>query len=149
MALEVKAKCQQGRLQADQNTVLTQWTHRRQSQQVRLTKRKKVENAKAMTQAVTQAATEATKIEMQAISEAEGPTQRNNATVTTPSMSTRSSRPVVKQVTFDWKCQDQYNELLNFEMDVKILMTMSYNICDSERFTVIINCLGCEGLQFV
>ena len=59
---------------------------------------------------MTQAAIEAIKAAMQAISEAAGPTNRNNAVVTTPSMITRSCRSALKQLTFNLNAQDGYKK---------------------------------------
>ena len=73
-----------------------------------------MENTQAM-----QAGTEAMNAAVQAMSEAEGPTKRNNTTVTVPSANNGCSRPDLKQPTFKQKVQDKYNELLNFEMEVK------------------------------
>ena len=73
-----------------------------------------------------------------------GPAKRNNITAATPSMTVRSSRLALNQPTFNWKAQGKYGELLNFEIEVK-----SYDICNSERVTIIMNWLGCEGLHLM
>ena len=66
-----------------------------------------------------------------------------------PSTSMRGSGPALKQPTFNWKAQDKYNKVLDFEMRVNVLFrTKSFNICNSGRVPVIINWLGCEGIQF-
>ena len=72
-----------------------------------------------MTQAIMQAAIEVMKTAVEAMSEVKGPAKRNNTAVATPSVSTTDSGPVLKQPAFNWKAQGKYNELLNFEMEVK------------------------------
>ena len=94
-------------------------------------------------QGMTQAAIEDMRWAVQAMSEATGHTERNNAAVTALGMSTRCSVPSLKQMTFNWKAQGKYNELLHFEMKVKsIFMTKIYDI--SETAQIIMNWLGCE-----
>ena len=84
---------------------------------------------------------EAVKAAVQGMTEAEG-----GAAVTT-STSTRICGPPCSQTTFNWKAQEKYNELLNFEMEVKnIFMTKSYTLM-IVQVPVIINLQGCEGLH--
>ena len=54
-----------------------------------------------MTQAIIQAAKEATKAAIQAMFEAAGPTERNNASVTTPTVNTRSRRPETTDIKLE------------------------------------------------
>ena len=60
---------------------------------------KKMENTAMMTQSITQAATCTMKAVLQAMSEAAGPTKRNNAVVALQSMSARTSGPALKHPT--------------------------------------------------
>ena len=61
------------------------------------------------------------------------PTKRDNAGATKQSGSARSSRPALKQPTFNWKAQNKYDTLLNFEMEEKkcsllrVMISMSLN----------------------
>ena len=44
----------------------------------------------------------------------------------------------------------KYNEFIYFEMDVRnIFMMNSYNIGEDEKVPIIMNWLGCKGLNFV
>ena len=56
---------------------------------------------------------------LQAMSEAAGSTERNEASII-ETVRTRTSGPAFKQLTFNWKAQDKYNELLKFDVEVKI-----------------------------
>ena len=66
-----------------------------------------------------QAVIEAMEAVVQTMSEAAGP-KRNKAVAMTASMSAGTSGSSLKQPTFNWKDKNEYNELLNFEMEVKI-----------------------------
>ena len=75
--------------------------------------------------------------------EVSGPNKSNNAAMAVTSMSDKNSRPVLKLPTFNWKAQDEYGELLNFEMEVKnIFMSKNYDICENERALVNFNWVG-------
>ena len=78
-----------------------------------------MENVQAMTQTLMQAVIEPAMAAVQDMSEAVGPTERNNVAVTTQSVSTRSGGPTFKQPIYSRKVQDKYNDLLYFEMQVK------------------------------
>ena len=82
-------------------------------QQGRLTKGNG--NGQAMNLAIMQAAIGPVKATAEAMSEAAGHTERNSAAVTAPRVNTTSSGPAMKQCTFNWKAEDKYNNLLNFE----------------------------------
>ena len=56
----------------------------------------------------------------QVFTEAAGPTKRDDRTPLTESISTLTSGPALKQMTFNWKAQDNYDKLLSFEMEVKM-----------------------------
>ena len=108
----------------------------------------KMENAQSVTQGIMQAAIGTTKVSIQAMSEAAGPTNGNNALATTAGLRTRSSRPALEQLTYNWKAHDKYNELLNFESK-NIFMTKRCETCNNKRVPMIRNWLGHEGLHFV
>ena len=102
-------------------------------------------NPQAITQGMMQAATEAPKSAVQAMSEAAGPAERNETPIA-EGMSARTSQPSVKQLSFNWKAKDKYNKLLNYEMEEKmIFLTKSYTFNDSDRVPVTMYWLGCEG----
>ena len=52
----------------------------------------------------------------------------------------------LRQPTFDWKAADKYQELCNFETEVKnIFMTNYNNTQESESVPITLNLLGQEG----
>ena len=61
-----------------------------------------------MTHSIMQAAKEAAKATVHAISEAD-PNERNNGPAIAASMCTRTSEPTLKQPTFNWKSPGKYN----------------------------------------
>ena len=79
-----------------------------------------MENVQAVTQAVTQVTIEPRKTLVQIMSEAAGPERNNGATAA--SISSRTNGPSWKQPAFNWKAKDKNNELLNFEIEVKIFL---------------------------
>ena len=89
-----------------------------------------------------QAAIEATKVAVQTMTEATGPTRKSNGAAT-------DRWTILKQPTFDWKAQNKYPELLNLEIEEKKCHDQNYNITDSEKVLVIMNWLGCKGLHFM
>ena len=57
---------------------------------------------------------------------------------------------ILQQPTFNWKATHKYQEISNFEIEVKsIFMTNNHNIQDSKKVPVVFNWLGQEGLRFV
>ena len=69
---------------------------------------------------IMQAAVEAVKGVFQAMTEKSCPTERRNGAGVATNMSARTSGPSMREPTFKWKVTDKYDELLNFEMKVKI-----------------------------
>ena len=62
----------------------------------------------------------------------------------------RSGNPALRQATFDWKVADKYQEVCNFETEVKnIFMTNNHNTQESERVPLILNWLAWEGLRLI
>ena len=99
-----------------------------------------------MTETIIQAVIEATIAAIMALREVGNPVIIARSVNIAP----RSSRPVLKESTFDCKVVDEYQELCNFEIEVKnIFMTNSSHTQESERVLIILNWLGWEGLGFV
>ena len=71
-----------------------------------------------MIQAIMQAVTETSKADIVAIREAEKTVNNARPVHAAP----RSGSPAQKQPTFDWKVQDKYQELCNFEIEVKNIL---------------------------
>ena len=81
-----------------------------------------------MMQTITQAAIKAAKAAIMTIKETENPV---NAARYMQVM-LRTGGPVLKQPNIDWKTADKYQELWNFEIEVKnIVMTITYKITRS------------------
>ena len=79
----------------------------------------------SMTHAITQAAIQYTKAAIMAMRKAEGLTDNQRPTCTAP----RASVPALSQPRFDWKAQDEYNEVNVFKIEVRnIFMLNIYNI---------------------
>ena len=57
---------------------------------------------------------------------------------------------MMSQPSFNWKAHDRYVELLNFEMEVAIVLQAEvYDLSEERKEPVIKNCLGREGLLFI
>ena len=54
----------------------------------------------------------------------------------------------MKQPTFDWGAKEKYAELRSFELEVKI-MPQNFHLNQTERVSIIKNCLGRQGLQLL
>ena len=99
----------------------------------------------SMTQAITQAAIEATKVAIMAVREVEGPIESRPVHVVP-----RKRWPALRQPTFDWKAQNKYKHLNNFKIEVRnIFMVRSYNKEESKTVPIIMDWLGHEGLRFI
>ena len=71
-----------------------------------------------------QAIIQAAKTTIMVVKEAENPVNTARSVQVMP----RAGSPALKQSTFDWKARDKYQELQNFEIEVKnIFMTNSCN----------------------
>ena len=68
---------------------------------------------------IIQAVIKSMKAAVQTMWEAGDPNKGNSIEITTASTSTRGSRPALK-LTFNWMAKEKYNELLHFEMEVKV-----------------------------
>ena len=60
----------------------------------------------------------------------------------------RLGRPIMKQLTFNWKAEDKYNVLKNFSLEVNSIF-ISYSIPQAEQLAIIIKWLGRKGLQYL
>ena len=58
------------------------------------------------------------------------------------------SIPTLKQPTSNWRAEDIYKELSNFELEVSNML-QSYNLGQRERVSVIKNWMGREGLLLI
>ena len=75
--------------------------------------------------------------------------ERINEHTRTPPPMTRMSALIRKQPKFVWKAPDLYNELHNFEIEVRnIFLTNSCNK-QQRKIPIMMNWIGCEGLRFV
>ena len=80
------------------------------------------------------------------VREADNPVGNTSTTCMMP----RSNSPVLGQSTFDWKATNIYQELCNFETEVKnIFMTIMYNTDESDRVPIIVKWLCWKGLRYV
>ena len=59
---------------------------------------------------------------------------------------TKMSGPILKQPTFNWKAEDKHEELQNFKLEVSNML-QDFSLGQTDRVSVIKNCLGGEGLQ--
>ena len=100
---------------------------------------------KRMTQAKTQTVIETAKAAIKAVRVTDIPV---NTTRPAPAVTKRGG-PVLKQPTSNWKYPVKYLELCNFEIEVKNILTKSYDIQECEKVSIIMNWLGCEELSFV
>ena len=59
----------------------------------------------------------------------------------------RHGELILENQRFNWDVPDRYVEVLNFKLEVKIILELrAYKIKDEENVLVIKNCLGKEGL---
>ena len=97
-----------------------------------------------MTLVIMQAVNEAAKAAIITIREADNLINNARSIHTMP----RSGIPVLRQPT--WKVAKKYQELCNFEIEVKnIFMTNNYNRQENERVSITLNWLCWEGIRFM
>ena len=78
----------------------------------------------SMTKKTTQASIKASRAAIMAVREADNPVNYAGQVHTM----SRSNGPVLRHPVFDWKATDKYQELCNFEIEVKnIFITNNYN----------------------
>ena len=87
-----------------------------------------------------QAIAEATRVTIQTMTTASIARQENPGT--------KKSGPILKQPTFNWKAEDKYEELQNFELEESDML-QNYNLGQTKRVSVSKNWLGREGLQLI
>ena len=69
------------------------------------------------------------------VREAEGSSKCRRAVQAGP----RVPGPTLRQLIFNWKAQDKYNEFYNFKIEVRnISLTNGYNIKENEKVLIII-----------
>ena len=99
---------------------------------------------KAMTEAIMQAAIEATKAVVQAIAVAEAGNRPGSRPVR---MRSKLDRPTLKNPTFYWSATDKYAELSSLRLEVNnVFKTYNTNYADST--SIIKKWLCRQGLQF-
>ena len=86
--------------------------------QCSLSKRKKMATEQSMAQATTHAANEGIKAELATVREVGNPVNNARIIHTIP----RSSTPMPRQPTFEWKPLDKFQELCTFEMEKKNIL---------------------------
>ena len=104
---------------------------------------KEMASNQSMTQAIAKVVAETYKAAILAVRELGSTGEHIQTTQVMPMI----SGPRIKHPTFDWKALDKYNELHNFEIEVRdIVLINSCNIQESKMVPIIMIKLGYKGL---
>ena len=94
-----------------------------------------------MSEAITTAVAEATRVAIQAMAEACAEQMHNM-------VGPKIGGPTMKQPTFDWDTEDKYSEFKTFRLEVNNVLS-TYNIPQTDRLALVKNELGRKGLQYL
>ena len=94
-----------------------------------------------MNEAIVRAVTEATRVTIQTMAEAQSERMHG---ISGPKIGS----PAMKELTFDWNPEDKYSKLKTFRLEVnKVLST--YNTPQTDKLALGKNWLGRKGLQYL
>ena len=94
-----------------------------------------------MSEAVTWAVAEATRIVLQTMVEAQSKRTQNAA-------GPKLDSPTMKQPTFNWEVADKYSELKTFRFELNNVLS-TYSMPEVEQLAVVKNWLGQKGLHYL
>ena len=94
-----------------------------------------------MSEAITKALAEATRVVIQAMAEAQVEQMSNT-------VGPKIGSPAMKQPTFDWDAEDKYSELKTFRLEVNNVLS-TYNTPQTDKLALVKNWLGRKGLHYL
>ena len=94
-----------------------------------------------MSEVITSAIAEATKVALQTMAEAE-------AQSTQSARGPKLGSPTPRQPMFDWKVPDKYTELNTFKLESSNVLS-TYGMPEAEKLVVVKNWLGRKGLHYL
>ena len=94
-----------------------------------------------MSEAISKAVAEATRIAIQMMAEMQAQRTPNAA-------GPKLGGPTLKQPTFDWEAPDKYTELKAFILEVRNVLSM-YNTQEADKIAMVKNWLGRKGLHYL
>ena len=94
-----------------------------------------------MSEAITKAMAEATRIAIQTMAEMQAQSTPNVA-------GCKLGGPTLKQPTFDWEAPDKCTELKAFILEVRNVLSI-YNIQEADKMAMVENWLGRKGLHYL